>query len=122
MLTLKVLKRFNPTCLIIYQELFESASGIPLFLLVDSIPDLQGTLSKSGRRLLATFNRVLLKSLETCTVPKVVGKFRYIERVALVQSNIERIFPFTYFPSCECEFSVANGIFNSSEKYSVLCM
>jgi hypothetical protein len=39
------------------------------------------------------------------TVPKVDGKFRYIEGVALVQSNMERIFLFTYFPSPGCEVS-----------------
>jgi hypothetical protein len=55
------------------------------------------------------------------TVPKVDGKFHYTEQVALVQSNMERIFLFTYFPSRECEFPVTNGIFTPQSKYSALC-
>jgi hypothetical protein len=47
------------------------------------------------------------------TVPKLDGKFRYIERVALVQSNMERIFQFTYFPSRACKFPATDGIFHS---------
>jgi hypothetical protein len=50
-------------------------------------------------------------SFSPAQVPKVDGKFRYIERVALVQINMERIFLFTYFPSRECEFPVTNEIF-----------
>ncbi len=55
------------------------------------------------------------------TVSKVDEKFRFIERVALVQSYMEQICPFTYFPSQDCKFLVASGVFHSSEEYSVIC-
>jgi hypothetical protein len=65
--------------------------------------------------------KMVWKGRNQHTVPKVDGKFRYIERVALVQSNMERIFLFTYFPSRECEFPVTNGISTPQSKYSILC-
>jgi hypothetical protein len=46
-------------------------------------------------------------------------KFHHIEQVALVLSNMEWIFPFKYFASCECKFTDANEIFHSFE--SIMC-
>ncbi len=59
--------------------------------------------------------------LTSYTVPKVDGKFRYTERMALVQSNMERIFPLTYFPSREGKFLLLTEFFTHQNKFFGLC-